>query len=110
MMKRETFSILAAGVLSDARAGQGYRLTGLNIPALDSTTIGFSFSEDGVTYRTVFANSGATAAVTLGNADTGGKAQAVPDEVGKLSACGFIKLMVAAQNGGARVIGSVWEK
>jgi len=110
MIKRETFAILITGTLSDAKAGQGYRLTGLNIPALDSTTITFSFSEDGVTYRTIFTNSGTPAALTLGTADTGGKAVAVPDDVGKLSAVGFIKLIVAAQNTAARSIGSVWER
>jgi len=34
----------------------------------------------------------------------------VPDDVGKLSAVGFIKLIVAAQNTAARSIGSVWER
>lgn len=110
MIKRETFAVASGGTLSDAKSGQGYRLTGLSLPTLDSTTITFSFSVDDTTYRTVYTNSGVTAAVTLGNADTGAKAQAVPDEVGKLSACGFIKLIVAAQTGGARAIDSVWEK
>ena len=110
MIKRETFTIASAGTASNALAGQGYRLTGLVLPALDSTTIGFQYSPDNVTFSTIYTNSGATAAVTLGNADTGSKAQAVPDEVGKLSAVGFIKLVTAAQNGGARTIGSVWER
>ena len=108
--KVETFTIASSGTHSDAIAGKGSRLRGLLLPALDSTTIQFEASFDGgTTWVDVYTNSGTPAALTLGTASTGSRVQAVPEEVGWISAVAQIRLRVASQTGGARTIKSVWE-
>ena len=110
-MRVSTFAIASSGTLSDGQAGKGSRLVGLVVPTMDSTTIEFEASLDGgTTYVSVHTNTGATAAVTLGNANTGAKVQAVPEDVGRISAVAKIRLKVASQTGGARSIGAIWEK
>lgn len=107
------FSIASGGTASDyVSAGRGYRLVGLIVPALDSTTIGFTWARDsaGTGAQAVFTNTGSPAAATLGSADTGGKAVAVPEDIGRLAAAGYVRLNVAAQNGGARTIVGVFQK
>ena len=109
-IQRETFAIASSGTLSNALGGNGKRLVAVYLPALDSTTVGFVADIDGgTTYDDIFTNSGAPAAVTLGTANTGGYWQAVPEDVGRISAVVPIKLKVASQTGGARSIISLWE-
>jgi hypothetical protein len=110
MIAKETFTIANAGTASIGLHVPAHRLVGLILPALDSTTIGFSVSHDNSTFVVVYTNSGTPAAATLGTADTGSKAVAVPEEIGRLAACMFIRLNVAAQNGGARTIVGLFEK
>ena len=110
-VKVETFSIAQSGTTSNGLTGGGSsRLRGLLLPALDSTTIEFEASFDGgTTYVSIYTNSGTPAAVTLGTASTGSRVQAVPEEVGRISAVAKVRLKVAAQTTAARTIKSVWE-
>ena len=108
--KVETFAIAASGTHSNGIAGKGSRLRGLLLPALDSTTIQFEASFDGgTTWVDVYTNSGTPAALTLGTASTGARVQAVPEEVGWISAVAQIRLQVAAKTSGAVSIKGVWE-
>lgn len=110
MIKTETYSVANGGTTSNGMGGNGYRLVGLDLPTLTSTTIEFEASADGgSTWRSVHNNTGTTAAHTLGAASTGGKTQAVPDDVARLSAVALVRLKVAAQ-GAARSIPSFWER
>lgn len=110
MSKVETYSVASSGTTSNGLTGGGSRLVGLLLPALDSTTIEFEASFDGgTTYVSVYTNSGTPAAITLGTASTGSRVQAVPEEVGRISAVAKVRLKVASQTGGARTIMSVWE-
>lgn len=107
---RTLLTVAASGTTSAALSPDGASLIGLIVPALDSTTIGFEVSPDGITWTTVKTNSGAAAAVTLGDADTGSKAVAVPEEVGRLAAVLHMRLVVASQTGGARTITAVMQR
>jgi len=107
VIKKATLTIAAAGVASAALAGEGYRLIGLVLPTLDSTTIKFDFSLDGLTWSRVYE---AAAEVTLGGANTGGLTTTVPPTIGALAEAGQLRLVVAAQNGGARVVTAVLDR
>lgn len=104
-----TFAIANSGTESDEHKGQGHRLVGLVFPTMTSTTVQFDYSPDGSTWTRIYDTAGTPAAVTLGGADTGSKAVAVPDTVGKLSATGFIRLVVASQ-GAARSVTGIYER
>ena len=107
---RETFSIAASGTASNGRGGNGKRLVALYVPTMDSTTIQFEASTDGgSTWDDIFTNSGTPAAVTLGTANTGSAWQAVPEDVGRISAVAEVRLKTAAQSGGARTLIGLWE-
>ena len=107
-----TLLVAASGTKSQGHHEPGSSLEGLEVPALDSTTIGFEFAHEDVnaSYVTVKTNSGAAAAITLGNADTGSKVVAVPEEVGRLAGVGFVRLVVASQTGGARSIKGLYQQ
>lgn len=107
---RETFTIAASGTVSNGIGGVGLRLVGLLLPTLDSTTIEFEAAIDGINYVSIHTNTGATAAATIGNANTGGKFQAVPSDVGRISSTCPVRLKTAAQVSGAVAIKSVWER
>lgn len=105
----ETFTIASAGTHSNAINGAGRQLVALDIPTIDSSTIGFEASIDGgSTWRDIFTNSGTPAALTLGTADVGAKVVAVPAEVARVSAHAHIRLQTAAQTGGARTIKGIY--
>lgn len=108
--QRATFTIADEATVSNGIHRPGYRLVGLILPTLDSTTIEFEASADGTTYVDVFTNSGTPAALTLGTASTGARVQAVPEDVGRISAVAYIRLVTAAQNGGPRSITGLWER
>jgi len=112
-MRVSTFTIADEGTASDAQAGKGSRLVALKVPTMDSTTITFEASMDGgSTFAAIYsaAHGSAPAAITLGTANTGGFFQPVPEEVQRISAVAMIRLVTAAQNGGPRTIGAIWEK
>ena len=115
MIAKSTFTIASGGTASDFQhMGGGYRLVGLLVPTLDSTTITFEIDEDGSATGSLAVktntHAAAPAALNLGTADTGAKAVAVPEEVGRLTAVAFVRLITAAQTGGARSIVALWEK
>lgn len=91
------FTVANAGTNSNGHCSLGLQLVGLVLPALTSTTIGFQFSLDGSTWSTIYDRESTPAAVTLGGADTGSKTVAVPAEVARISACGWVRLVVAEQ-------------
>lgn len=98
MIERVPIVVASGGTTSAAFAATGLSLVGLVVPAIDSSTIGFEWSpEEAGTFVTVKTNSGSPAAVTLGTADTGAKVVAVPEEVGRLAAAGWMRLVVASQ-------------
>lgn len=107
------FSIASGGTQSNGVDGQGQRLMGLNIPAIDSAAITFQHSIDGgTTWRDVKDHDGTTpAAINLGAADAGDKAVFVPDSVSKLSATGQLRIVLgAAQNSGAVTLKGLYER
>ena len=111
MILVDTFSIAAAGTHSNYLSHPGYRLVGLVVPAIDSSTIGFEASVDGETGPLdIFTNTGTPAAVTLGTADTGSKVVAVPEDVGRISAVIPVRLQVASQTSGAVAVKALFEK
>lgn len=88
-----------------------YALVGLIVPTIDSATIGFEVEGPADTWTDVFTNTGTPAAVTLGTADTGAKAVAVPEEVSRLAAAARMRLTFgAAQNGGPYTIKGLFQK
>lgn len=102
-----TWTIADEATVSDAIDMGSYELRGLMIPDLDSATLGFQASIDGPagTFRTVKTNSSTPAALTLGDADTGDKFVAIPDEFARATPGTSIKLVAgSAQNGGPRSI------
>ncbi len=96
----KTITVAASGTKSDWFKGGGYTLIGLVLPALDSTTIEFEVSVNGTDANaaTVSSTSGTVAARTLGNANTGGNVQPVPEEIGRLAAIASMRLVVATQS------------
>ncbi len=106
----ETIAILASGTTSASFHRPGYRLVGLVLPSMDSTTIQFAVSVDDSTFVDVYTNSGTPAAATLGTASTGARVQAVPEEIGRLAAVLRMRLVVASQTGGARAIIGMFQK
>ncbi len=110
--QQRSITVAASGTESSAFGGDGYRLVGLILPTLDSTTIGFEVSPDGGSYSAVKTNvhGSAPAAITLGTANTGACAQAVSEEIGRLAATAKMKLVVASQTGGARTITGLFQR
>ena len=106
LSKKATITIASGGTHSSIFGGDGYSLVGLILPAMDSTTIQFEVGPQNTAsgMEDVFTNSGTPAAATLGTAATGAKAVAVPEEIGRLAAHGYMRLQVSAQSGGARTI------
>lgn len=111
-------AVIASGGTTSAALevpGGGYELCAVNIPTLDSATVTFQVSHDGgTTYRAIHSNAAgaASAILTLGTADTGAKATAVPDTI-RFATVGASHIKVvagAAQNGGARTIVCVFRK
>ncbi|MBA2706341.1 MAG: hypothetical protein H0U59_00870 [Gemmatimonadaceae bacterium] len=92
--------------------GGGYELVAVVVPTIDSSTVTFSFSYDsGATYLTAFTNSGVPAALTLGSADVGAKVVGVPEGILQASVgASHMKLTLAAQAGGARVLPCIFRK
>lgn len=106
----EDFTIANGGTVSDGLHKPGYRLTGLIVPTMTSTTIGLAVSPDNTTWTTVKDRDATTpAAVTLGAADTGAKAIGVPEEYGRLAVALYVRLVVAAQ-GAARTVQGIFER
>lgn len=111
-IERGSFSIASGGTTSDGAFKNGKRLVGLFVPTVDSTTITFQASDDGgTTWKAIHTaiHGSAPAALTLGTANTGDVWQSVPEEVGRISAVAMVRLVTAAQNGGARTFLSLWE-
>lgn len=108
MIARHDFAIASSGTTSDLVHMPGYRLVGLLLPTLDSTTITFRVAHDaaatGVQTIKISGHGDTPAATNLGTADTGAKYVAVPREIGEASAVAFLGLIVASQTGGARTI------
>lgn len=109
MIQRENFTIAANGTTSNYLGGQGMRLVGLVLPTLDSTTIEFEAQSD-ASDVSIHTNTGTPAAITLGAANTGARVQAVPEDVGRISAVLKVRLKTAAQTGGARTIVALFER
>lgn len=108
MIARHDFAVASSGTISDYVHIPGYRLVGLLLPALNSTTITFKVATDaegtGAQVINISGHGDTPAARTLGTADTGAKYVSVPREVGEAAAVAFLALVVAAQTGGARTI------
>jgi hypothetical protein len=107
-MKAVTFSIAGSATVSGWVQIAPSRLEALVLPTLDSTTIQFEVSVDGVNSLGVVnkaVDGSAIAALTMGTANTGGVVQIVPLDVAAISEgpC-LIRLKVAAQTGGARTV------
>ncbi len=106
------FTILVTATASDGLHNPGYRLTGLILPTLDSTVIGFSVSPDGGTTWTpvwLATHAGTPVQLNMGVAQTTAKAQSVPEDVSRFSIQCQVRLDVAAQDPAVIVIG-IWEK
>lgn len=109
MIEKKTITVLSGASTSDAFHSPGRSLVGLILPALSSATIGFDVSPDGTTWTNVYTNSGTPAALTLGAADTGSKAVAVPEEVGRLASVCHMRLKLGANQGADRTITGLFE-
>lgn len=110
---RQVFAVAASGTVSNYINTPGERLIGLILPTLDSTTITFEFDEDGSGNGSILhinTHATATAALNLGNASTGAVVKAVPEEVGRLFAELFGRLVVASQTSGAVNIVGVFQR
>ena len=104
---KQDITIASGGTESSAFGGGGEALVGLVLPTLDSTTIGFEIAPDGATYVVVFTSvhGSAPAAATIGTANTGAIAQAVPEDIGRLAAVCQMKLVTATQNSARTIVG-----
>lgn len=100
------FAILIGGTVSTTPVVQsGFRLIGLEIPAVDSATLTIDLSTDGVTFRPTADSAGVANGAIGGAANTGGKFVAVPDALSRMTEGRFVRItMGAAQVGGARTI------
>ena len=100
------FAVAAAGTVSSvAVIPSGYRLIGLEIPAVDSATLTLDLSTDGTTYRATAGSDGTANGAIGGAANTGNKFVAVPDALSRMTEGRHVRAtMGAAQNSGAVTI------
>lgn len=100
------FPIAASGTTGVAKVPEGWRLVGLELPTLDSTTIVATLSSDGgTTYRTTFDGAGTTNATIGGTANTGNRFVNVVDSLSRLTDGMKVKLTVASQTSAAVIKG-----
>jgi hypothetical protein len=105
-MMTVTFAIASGGTVSDTPSiPAGYRLIGLEIPAVDSATLTISLSADNSTFRATAGSDGTANGAIGGAANTGDKFVALPEALSLMTEGHHVKItMGAAQNGGARTI------
>lgn len=106
---RQTVSVASSGTEGTCVIPAGHKLIGLEVPAVDNTTITPSVSSDGgVTYRNCYDSAGNQ--ITIGGAaNTGNRFVEASDALGNLTlGASHLKLTVASQTGGARSIGALF--
>jgi len=100
VISQEAFTIANAGTEGTFKVPGGYRLVGLIVPTMTSTTLTISVSPDGgTTYYATWA--GAANGVVGGSAFTVARAQYIPEDLSLLTSGMTVKVTVASQ-GAAR--------
>lgn len=103
------FVIASSGTVSNYVHMPGYRLVGLLVPALTSSTLSFRVAKDasatGVQPIHTNDHGSASAIRTLGTADTGAKYVPVPEAIGEASAVAFIAIVTASQGAERTITG-----
>lgn len=102
--------VSASGTTGDFALPAGYRLVGLELPALDSTTVKIGLGRASGTY--VAARDAAGAEYTIGGvANVGSRIIPVPAELSLLAlAYSHARLTVASQTSGAVTIKAIFAK